>query len=81
MLSGLRRQKTLNMRNHTWYKCSDSKTGNWPEAEYYISFGNASNRSITIWLNNAAACTGIKSVKAAYKILTDEFNSVEKIDR
>jgi len=69
------------MRNNTWYKCSDSKTGNWPDGEYYIGHSNHAQRTFTIWINNAAGCTGIKSVKAAYQILINEFNNVEKIDR
>lgn len=69
------------MRNHTWYKCSKSKTGNWPEGEYFISFGNEKQNSITIWRNNQAAVTGLKSVKKAYETLVIEFNDVKKIDR
>jgi hypothetical protein len=66
------------MENGTWYNCSSPK-GDWLIGEYLIE--KAPKAGIVIWVNNQAGVTGIKSFKKAYKILADEFEKVEKIDR
>lgn len=69
------------MRNHTWYTCSGSKTGNWPEGEYLIDHADIKQNSIMIWHKQAWAISPVRSVKKAFAILTEEFTNVEKIDR
>jgi len=66
------------MKNGTWYNCSNPKK-DWLLGEYLIE--KAPKAGIVIWVNNQAGVTGIKSFKEAYKILTDEFEKVEKIER
>lgn len=68
------------MKNNTWYSCSNPK-GCWSEGEYFIGHGNHYQNSITIWVNNQAGVTGLKTVKSAIEILKQEFENVLKIKR
>ena len=66
------------MRNGTWYNCNQPKK-DWLNGEYLIE--KAPKARIVIWVNNQAGVTGIKTLKEAFKILTNEFEKVEKIER
>ena len=66
------------MKNGTWYNCTNPK-GSWLPGEYLIE--KAPKAGIVIWVNNQAGVTKIKSFEAAHKILCDEFNLVERLDR
>jgi hypothetical protein len=66
------------MKNGTWYNCSNPKK-DWLAGEYLIE--KAPKAGIVIWVDNKAGVTGIRSFKNALKILTDEFEKIEKIER
>lgn len=68
------------MNHSTWYKC-EHPTKHWENGEYLIARGSEMGRTYTIWHNNSAAVSGLKTIKAAIVVLHNEFNSITKIDR